>query len=264
MRILILGDTHASRRHVAFAAKIAKDQRCSCIIQLGDWGFTWPGCPNFLTELQDILEAHDMPMLWLDGNHDNYDDLKDRGFWEANDMCPFEDANMVQYIPRGCVWEMDGVSFMALGGAYSIDQDRRVEGQSWWRDELITFADQVRCGVSMDLHGKPIDVFLSHDCPEGVRRLETYLELTTKQFGIDYKMDQASRANRAALRRVVEEARPKRLYHGHYHWAYTDTLHLGDTDVIVTGLAHDGLHEESFAIFDTEHFKKQRGAADNQ
>jgi hypothetical protein len=93
---------------------------------------------------------------------------------------------------------------------------------------------------------------LSHDCPQGVKRLETYLELTTKQFGISYKMDAASRANRKALLQVVERAQPKLLIHGHYHWAYTDLLHIGKWDAVkIAGLACDGM-KDSFTIIDTE------------
>lgn len=238
-----------------YAIKQAVHDGCDAIVQVGDWGFTWPGYQtnHSLHKLNKMLGADQMPMFFLDGNHENYGDLQKRGFWDATKLCVFDDAEFVTYIPRGHVWEWQGCSFMALGGAFSIDQEQRIEGRSWWREELITFADQVRCGVNLDLHGKPIDIFLSHDCPAGVNRLETHLELTSKSMGVDYKLDRDSRANRTALWQVVELAKPKLLIHGHYHYAYTDVLRWDGHEMQVAGLACDGMGN-SYTIIDTDKY----------
>jgi len=219
-------------------------------VQVGDWGYTWPGYQSnhSLHKLQKMLQKHDMPMLWLDGNHENYTDLQKRGFWQADKMCPFEDANLIQYIPRGHAWEWDGVVYMAMGGAFSIDQGSRVEGKSWWREELISYADLETAATTLDRIGK-VDVFLSHDCPEGVEKLETYLELTSKEFNINYKLDESSRSNRHALWQVVERAKPDLLIHGHYHWPYTAVKEWDGHKMQVAGLDCNGT-AKSFTILD--------------
>lgn len=256
IKLLIAGDTHANKAHVHQLCSAAQKAGCAAIIQVGDWGFTWPGyeTSHLLFKLNKALESYEMDMYFLEGNHDNYLDLEHRGFWpRPGRLCQFRDAPRVTYIPRGHVWEMDGCTFMALGGAYSIDQASRVEGKSWWPEELITYADLEYCASQLDQHPK-IDVFLSHDCPEGVKRLESYLELTSKEFGIDYKLDQASRANRRALWLVVERAKPTLLIHGHYHWAYTDLLRWDGHCTTIAGLACDGM-KNSFTIIDTEEIR---------
>lgn len=254
-KLLIAGDTHANKAHVHQLCVAAQQAGCAAIIQVGDWGFTWPGyqTSHLLFKLNKALESYEMDMYFLDGNHDNFGDLQGRGFWGAKELCRFADAPRVTYIPRGHVWEWDGVTFMALGGAFSIDQDRRTEGKSWWPEELITYADLEYCASQLDQHPK-IDVFLSHDCPEGVKRLESYLELTSKEFGIDYKLDQASRANRRALWLVVERAKPTLLLHGHYHFWYSDSVRWCNHTMQVQGLACDNM-KGSWAVIDTEDWR---------
>jgi predicted phosphodiesterase len=257
VQLLILGDTHGDLRYAADMIKSAKDWNCHAIVQVGDWGYTWPGYEtnHSLQKLDRFLAKSNMHMYFIDGNHDNYSDLQKRGAWQAREMQHF--TNFVTYIPRGHVWEWDGVRFMAMGGAYSIDQEHRVQGQSWWPEELISYADMDYAARQLETFA-PIDVFLSHDCPEGVRKLETYLELTTKEYGISYKMDEASRGNRRALRTIVEEAQPKVLYHGHYHWPYADTLkYPGKRACRVLGLSHNWEPKESWALFDTKKYREE-------
>lgn len=267
MKILLAGDTHGNISQAKILCQVAEDQGCQVIFQLGDWGYTWPGYREpmkmygdrgRLALLQNELVRVDIPMLWIDGNHENFPDLQERGFWRADKMCPFEDANMIQYVPRGCVWEWDGVRFMAMGGAWSIDQDDRTPGRSWWPEETISVQDQVRGILIMErelLGGGQIDVFLSHDAPFGVPKLERQLSELDFKWRLADKHIRGSRGNRQALLEVVRVAKPKRLYHGHFHWRYDDWLNINEHMVQVTGLAQDGTDEKSWTVLDTEEVK---------
>lgn len=251
MKICVLGDTHGNLRHVKHVVEQAYVNECDLIFQVGDWGFTWPGYQekDELQRLQTFLEHFDMPMLWIDGNHDNFPDLKERGFWGANKMCTFDDANLIQYVPRGHVWEWDGKVCMAMGGAWSVDQDKRTPGTSWWADEVISESDILQAQFNLDsrnLLGK-VDLFFSHDAPADVPRLEESLQLTERDWAINPRHFEGSRSNREALWRIVEQAKPKTLIHGHYHWSYTGTKEWDGHKMRVAGLACDGM-KESYTI----------------
>lgn len=237
MRILIAGDTHNNITHARYLFEQAQLLEIQTIIQLGDWGFTWPRAGN-LSALDDLLCATDMTMLFCDGNHDNYSDLKQRGIWRANQLSPMTDR--ITYIPRGVTFEFDGISFMGLGGAVSIDRDHRIPGASWWQEESITERDIAKC-----FETEYVDVLLTHDAPFGAKKIEE----TAKKY--QYKYDDASIMNRKAVRTVMEHLRPLRLYHGHWHLRHSETLQYHGSSTQVEGLDCDGTGAESWAVLDT-------------
>lgn len=73
-------------------------------------------------------------------------------------------APRVLHAPNGVQWVWGGVRFGALGGAPSVDHPARVEGVSWWRDEVIS-EGEIRTRTS----GGPVDVMVTHDVPAGLR-----------------------------------------------------------------------------------------------
>jgi hypothetical protein len=143
---------------------------------------------------------------------------------------------------------------MAMGGAWSIDQDDRTPGASWWPEETISINDYDRAMR----HVRKVDVFLSHDAPAGIPKLEANLREYDKVLRLDERHINGSKGNRTALWQVVKEAQPEILYHGHYHWHYMDTLTWPDDGhrMRAIGLSHNGDRQRSFAILDTAHWRK--------
>lgn len=257
MKILMLGDTHCDPIWVEHAIAVAKRNGCSRIVQLGDFGY-WPHMPDgqrFLTRVSKSLVQAGLPLYWLDGNHENHDAIADL----LNPLitpgsriptAPFVlHAPAVHYIPRGSRWEWDGVKFLALGGAYSIDKNHRTPGLSWWAGETITDADVERAIAG----GEEVDVMLSHDCPFGAH---PFLDIDP----VDRQKDRwpESRANRERLRMVCDVVRPKELFHGHYHKRYDELITIGRNDISplqIHGLGKDGDRDGSTYVFDTEAFR---------
>lgn len=225
MRILVCGDWHGRPEAAKAAAKKAVRENCDVIFQVGDFGF-WPHTtPEYVGQVNQHLEKADKWMVWIDGNHENFDALYGdvwprsvQGFWKI--------APRVLYAPRGHRWIWDGVRFLALGGGYSIDKDYRLSlgpiGLYWWPQETLTQREVYEAIV-----GGETDVMFTHDCPLGV-------EIGNPE----YKTDPASMQNRMAVRAVVDKAKPSRLYHGHFHHSMRSTLVLEDgTEVQVYSLA---------------------------
>jgi hypothetical protein len=188
---------------------------CDLIFQVGDFGF-WPHTdPEYVDQVNRHLLKQDMWMVWIDGNHENFDVLyttewprTEKGFWRI--------ADRVMYAPRGHRWQWDGLNFLSLGGGYSIDKQWRLSqgpmGVYWWPQETITLRE-----VYKAIEGGAVDVMFTHDMPTGV------------DLGITlYKENPEDVQNRMAVRTVVNDVKPKRLYHGHYHHRNNFTLRLDD------------------------------------
>ena len=103
----------------------------------------------------------------------------------------------------------DGVSFLSLGGANSIDRFERVPGLSWWAEEQISLGDAYRA-----VSGGRVDVVLAHDAPAGAKVL-SQKEITESIWparAVGYANE-----SRYMMRQVVDAVQPKLFFHGHYH-----------------------------------------------
>lgn len=244
-RLMLLGDVHGNTPHLEKAAKMAKRHKVDLIFQLGDFGFVWQ--TSRIPNVNNVLKQFGVPLVWLDGNHENFDMLAKLGATPQDDK-PTKMDEFVTYSPRGYVWDFDGVRVMTLGGAFSVDVGSRVHGRSWWPEETITNADVDRACAQ----GK-VDILLAHDAPELPPRLSHMMETggginlrTMEREG--YKLDRASRSNRIAVTAVMQEVEPKLLVHGHMHFRYNDTL----ANTTVVGLDRDTTGNKSWVIIETD------------
>jgi len=289
MRVLLAGDTHGDSRQATGLISVALAEGCEGIVVLGDWGFTWPTeYPRLLKWLHNQLQDVGLWMKFVDGNHENYTLLRDLGAFEGG-VAVVRDrevplADTVSYLPRGYTWEWDGIRFMSLGGAFSVDVDHRTSEwvhqrfgsskysghlaapgknparcrecdeeirphrrkPSWWPEELITDED-VEAASAVG----PVDVMLTHDSPE-TTELRNELHNMRDAWNLGYKIDAVSAGNRRRLERVVEAVQPKFLFHGHYHmWIQGE---YGETHV--QGINRDGTGHASYSVFDTDHYRE--------
>lgn len=230
--VLLLGDVHGDAGWFRLVCDKAERLGVDTILQLGDFGY-WEHRDGgaFLDSCSDALAERSLDCIWIDGNHENHTVLRrnygpegDRheaapgGFWRIRPR--------LFYAPRGLRWEWHGATFVAAGGAYSIDKAYRVEGSSWWPEETLTDAE-VEAIIG---DGSKVDVVVAHDAPvlaEGVMGPQTVGDKDSWP---------ESKNNRVRVQRIVDRLRPKLLVHGHYH--HRNSTHVGDTRV--EGFGRDG------------------------
>lgn len=218
-----MGDTHGDTAAVCnIAIPQALKHDCPVIVQCGDFGY-WPHTQNglrFLDKVSEHAVRADVQIFWVDGNHDNHPVL-----WREHQPGPDGFVPVrpnLSYIPRGHVWEWDDVRFCGMGGAFSIDKERRLlaeqergaPGSLYWPTEMISPEDSRR--MIERVKKQSVDVMFSHDAPEGTAI--PGVALTGK---LDFP---ETLRNRQALKAVFLAARPKLLVHGHYHIRYTDAV----------------------------------------
>jgi predicted phosphodiesterase len=247
-RILVAGDVHMNLDWLAELIRVARDEGCQAIVQLGDFGFfpRWATGAAFLAGAQRLLDAAGLRLYFLDGNHDDHDSLRRLKLPLAGPFVAY--GERLFYLPRGCRFTWLGVRFLAVGGAYSIDREQRLEAERqrqtprsfYWPEEVLSERDVRR--ASLEGH---TDLLLAHNCPAGVAIP-----------GINDTYPGAEE-NRRLLGRIVDATRPRLLLHGHYHLRseglYSNRL-LG-LRVPTIGLAHEHTGRDGWLVLDLEHLE---------
>lgn len=256
MRVLVVGDSHGDSDFIEFMFHQAIKRNCSKIFQLGDFGF-WPHVNwgrKFIEYTREASTKYEIPLYWIDGNHDAHPSFWLHGELGGDNQFYRNNVNFLNtggntwYSPRGHTWEWDGIKFLSVGGAWSIDKDQRVPGQSWWETELISYED-----VEFAKKAGKVNVLFSHDTV-------TYVKVP----GI-HPIKEGER-NREKIDEIVKHCQPELLIHGHYHTRYSSAgdniIGTNDNGLIWHRTQVEGLdcnkssptEWESFVVLDTSKF----------
>ena len=196
--VYVTGDCHADYRR--FGSKTFRDaktmSRNDTMIILGDFGL-WHDTPEERYWL-DWLNDRPFTTVWVDGNHENYDRLDSDEF----QICDFHGGKAhkirdnIYHLMRGHIFEFDGKTFWAFGGAQShdisdgiLDRDNykddesfkravarfrmrnkmfRINHRSWWEQELPS-EEEMAFGIkTLAEHGNKVDYIISHCCPQEI------------------------------------------------------------------------------------------------
>lgn len=272
MKVLFAGDMHGNTGFVRATARHAVDHHVDVVLQVGDFGF-WehePAGVRFLDEVSDTARTSGVPWVFVDGNHDNVGLL--RRTYTARDEEGFVEVREgLRYAPRGLRWTWAGVSFLAFGGAYSVDKAWRLEEEAkprlkvmkknsyrrragaplrplpqtaetlWFPDEEATDAERDRVVGDAVLHG-PVDVMVTHDMPRGANP------------GWNRKDLPDCYPNQDRVAAVMRAATPQLLVHGHLHYRYTDHVRVsGERWTTVVGLGGDPQTRDDAPGYDPHH-----------
>lgn len=227
MKVTIFGDWHADTSFALQQLKLS-ELESDLYLHVGDFGI-WPSTHlstsrNSFTRVIERELARQGKELWfIDGNHESFPILKelpkdDRGLGLVRDH--------LFHIPRGYSWEIEGVKFLGLGGAVSIDRNTRTPGKDWFPEEEISDED-----AEIAKRAGKVDVLLTHDAP--------ILPVPKKTFGKDIDRDCEKSMN--TIGEIASTVSPSIHVHGHYHKSYSrsfleDSLLVGlDKNSTLTG-----------------------------
>lgn len=249
MKIGLLGDTHANYGWIMYALNKFNREGVEVILQLGDFGI-WPSVSNhgFLDRVNLLLKNYRQTLYVVPGNHEDYDQINavpvaEDGWQHMRDR--------ILLAPRGHRWEWDGVSFVALGGAPSVDRHWRLNsgsGKTWWAEEAITDED-----VQKVIQGGYADVMVCHDAPSGVQTINQRIAGNPggfKPWDLEYADE-----GRELLTKAFKAVAPSLFLHGHYHFLVTEHLNVQRGEqwhqCQILGLSKD-LTNFSLGALDTE------------
>jgi hypothetical protein len=206
MQIRFIGDVHAKWTKYKDLTK-----GCERSIQVGDFGV---GFINPITEKPYSNPPYDHMSkgehFFIRGNHDNPGVCKRHPFWVKD---------------GGSVFGRDDI--FCVGGAFSIDRDRRTENYDWWHDEELTYGELSNIMDAYELI-KP-KIVVTHECPDSV------ISRVCQAKGI-HKYDIPS-VTRGCFDNMLEIHKPDLWIHGHWHLS-AHTVHQGVEFIALGELDH--------------------------
>lgn len=199
--IYITGDTHGD---VDFNKLLKlKDEKVTYndyLVICGDAGICWS---------QDSLEYHlslyrdiGCTIIFVDGNHENFEMLNELPLVEYCGALMHRVDQHIFHILRGEIMNLEGITFLCIGGAVSIDKKYRIPYISWRPEEIINEHDIDNAICNLEKVGYKVDYVVTH-CVDTVTLY--------KSFG--YRSDVCTdRLN--FIDKLVEY---KCWFFGHYH-----------------------------------------------
>jgi len=160
--ILGLGDIHGNFANVKYQIQTKGISHCK-IIQVGDFGMTMYSqkhSESTLQELDSYFRELDIIMYAIRGNHD------DPFYFQGNHI-----YDNLKLLPDYTQLEIDGLNFLFIGGATSIDRNHslaKMEISSslgyphpiYWIDEVFNLDEEKLKDI------KDVDIVITHTAPE--------------------------------------------------------------------------------------------------
>lgn len=196
--VYITGDTHgeygrfSSRRMRAQGMELTEKDY---VIVCGDFGLCWTKNATFHYEC-DFFEGKPFTVLWVQGNHENYDFISEFKIEEWNGgKVRHIVRDKVILLERGQVFTIQGKTFFTFGGAASHDiqggvLDRknpdyerlvkkakkeklpyRILRETWWPEELPSEEEMSEGIRNLEKVKYKVDYVISHCCSTRIQNL---------------------------------------------------------------------------------------------
>lgn len=161
--IYITGDTHGTVERFDNYNFNKEDK----IIILGDFGFLFQEpLQDELNKIRKLKESVKQDILFLDGNHENFNKLNNLEVIERYNSYVGKVIDGVYHLKRGNIYTIEDKTFFTMGGALSIDKHLRMEDISWWKDEEIGYND-IENGINnLEQVDFNVDYVLTHTQPQ--------------------------------------------------------------------------------------------------
>lgn len=205
--IFVTGDVHAPHDIGKLNTTNWPDQKAltrnDYLIVCGDMGLVWDLSKHDLW-WQKWFEDKPFTTLFVDGNHENHPALAQYPveMWNGGKIHRIQPH--VIHLMRGQVYDIDGTTVFAMGGASSHDKPWRVEGISWWPEELPSSEEYAEAERNLAANDWQVDLVVSHCTANSVQ----------EQLAYWYEHDDLTNFFEMV---VHEKLDYRHWYFGHYH-----------------------------------------------
>ena len=209
--VYLTGDIHGDPERVVQFCLSMKPRRTDTFILLGDVAANYTGGQRD-EWLKQTLEKLKINILCIHGNHEmrpsaieSYK-LKE---WRGG-MVWYEEAYPhLLFAKDGEIYTIEGKSYLAIGGAYSVDKYYRLERNfGWWSDEQPS--EEIKLYVESQIgKAKSVDYVLSHTRPYKYEPREAFLNFIDQSTVDD--------STERWLDTIEEKLEYKLWFCGHWH-----------------------------------------------
>ena len=231
MKIFVTGDTHGFseyKRIHRFRDMMRLDlDSGDILIVLGDFGFVWDNKEKDHWMMQRVWGDFPCRVFWIDGNHENFDLLREYPEDELYKGKIRHITDNIKYLQRGQVFEIEGYKIFTFGGAKSVDRGYGKSTMWWWKEELPSLPEMDEALRNLKRHDNVVDYILTHECRYRVlQKLFRYDKPNTVEFN-------------AFLRWIDSNVVFKKWYFAHHHedrgfekyrCVFKDFLELGEEE----------------------------------
>lgn len=164
--VFITGDTHGdiSRFSNEFMPNESEWTENDYLIICGDFGFIFADDAED-KELLDMLEKKSYNILFVDGNHENFNALFEYPLEEWNGGKIHRIRKNIIHLMRGQCFTIEGKKFFTMGGAYSIDRFMRQKNISYWDAEMPNDDEYREASETILKSNKRFDYIITHTAP---------------------------------------------------------------------------------------------------
>ena len=208
MAIYVVGDTHGdydwSKLNTVQFPEQKQLTSADYVIVLGDWGGVWDGGKQD-KYVQDWYEDKNFTTLWIDGNHENFDELARYPVYKWNGGKIQIIRSNIFHLMRGQIYTIEGKTFFTMGGAPSVDRAHRREHVSWWEQEIPTKEELYEGLWNLTKADNKVDFVLTHTAP-----------IDAARYGLGAHWVEPDVVNQY-LQVVAETVEFGQWYFGHWH-----------------------------------------------
>lgn len=166
------------------------------LIVCGDMGIVWSGDRED-RYWQKWFDNKPFTTLFVDGNHENHELLKQYPVESWNGGKAHFIAPTVIHLMRGQVYNINGLKVFSMGGAASHDKWVRKEGRDWWPAEMPSDEEYDEAIQNLEANDWKVDLVVTHCTSDALQYQMAYWyehdKLTNFLFSIvqrqlEYKM----------------------------------------------------------------------------
>lgn len=235
----VTGDTHGEFARFTKKSRwrtVCKPGEGDYLIVCGDFGLLWSKGDELQYNL-DWMSRLPFTILWVQGNHENYDMIAGYPieFWNGGKVRKILDNIIL--LERGQVFVIDGKTFFTFGGASSHDVqggifDRndpdysdlikkanrrglpyRVNHLSWWEQELPTEEEMQEGRENLQKVGYKVDFVITHCTSSGMQDLVMAKMRSLGYYSCHSEYDRLT----DYFSELEQKLQYRHWYCGHYH-----------------------------------------------
>ena len=205
--MIITGDTHGTLdletlRNYCYNFDVRKEY----IVILGDVGVCFHGGIKDERVREELERIPSKGVLFIDGNHENFEILNSYEVEEWNGGKVHKISDKLIHLMRGQVFEIDNKKIFTFGGGNSIDKQWRIEGRSWWKEEMPSKEEYEEGLLNLEKVGNKVDYIFTHTAPREICKRMVQKMYSGEEELQDY------------LQRISETVDFKKWYYGHWHF----------------------------------------------
>jgi 3-oxoacid CoA-transferase subunit A len=220
---LITGDTHRMFSRFKYLDKTPN----TGIIILGDVGLNYTLDEDDHDTKRALCKQYPYDFYCVRGNHEaRPSDVPGMELWYDENVRGWvwmeEEFPRIKYFQDWGFYEIDGLTTLVIGGAYSVDKYWRINREAkWFKNEQLNEMERNDC--LRFASGRKFDLVLMHTCPLSLQPTDMFLR-GLDQSTVDNTME-------VWLEELVNSIEWKLLLFGHYHadrieWPHVEQFYM--------------------------------------